>query len=53
MVQIVQKDAPGHYWWQDTPSHLYGLHYNIGPSEKKIGGHLMQKVMNYCIWLTL
>ena len=25
------KDAPGHYWWQDTPSHLYGLHYNIGP----------------------
>jgi hypothetical protein len=25
------KDAPGHYWWQDTPTHLYGLHYNIGP----------------------
>lgn len=25
------KDAPGHYWWQDTPHHLYGLHYNIGP----------------------
>ncbi len=25
------KDAPGHYWWQDTPRHLYGLHYNIGP----------------------
>lgn len=25
------KDAPGHYWWQDTPNHLYGLHYNIGP----------------------
>ena len=25
------KDAPGHYWWQDSPTHLYGLHYNIGP----------------------
>ena len=25
------KDAPGHYWWQDAPTHLYGLHYNIGP----------------------
>ena len=25
------KDAPGHYWWQDAPRHLYGLHYNIGP----------------------
>lgn len=25
------KDAPGHYWWQDAPNHLYGLHYNIGP----------------------
>ena len=25
------KDAPGHYWWQDSPHHLYGLHYNIGP----------------------
>lgn len=25
------KDAPGHYWWQDTPRHLYGLHYNVGP----------------------
>ncbi|MGD1834208.1 MAG: hypothetical protein ACPKQO_00620 [Nitrososphaeraceae archaeon] len=25
------KDAPGHYWWQDTPTHLYGLHFNIGP----------------------
>lgn len=25
------KDAPGHYWWQDTSTHLYGLHYNIGP----------------------
>ena len=25
------KDSPGHYWGQDTPRHLYGLHYNIGP----------------------
>lgn len=25
------KDAPGHYWWQDSPNHLYGLHFNIGP----------------------
>jgi hypothetical protein len=25
------KDAPGHYWWQDSRTHLYGLHYNIGP----------------------
>jgi len=25
------KDAPGHYWWQDSSTHLYGLHYNIGP----------------------
>ncbi len=31
MAPMVQKDAPGHYWWQDTPTHLYGLHYNIGP----------------------
>ena len=25
------KDAPGHYWWQDSPNHIYGLHLNIGP----------------------
>ncbi|MFB5600256.1 MAG: hypothetical protein ACE5SW_08535 [Nitrososphaeraceae archaeon] len=25
------RDAPGHYWWQDSPNHLYGLHFNIGP----------------------
>ena len=29
------KDAPGHYWWQDSPTHLYGLHYNIGPFGEK------------------
>ena len=29
------KDAPGHYWWQDAPRHVYGLHYNIGPFGEK------------------
>ena len=30
------KDAPDHYWWQDSPTHLYGLHYNIGPFGGKL-----------------
>lgn len=41
------KDAPGHYWWQDAPRHLYGLHYNIGPYGEEQWWSSDAKAMNY------